>query len=222
MCEAQFFFVFWGKCIPGVYVFFFRGTCFFIRGRQAKYENVLPWGGNLLVSFSGTSITKWLTLQKKSLLSLSFVSWLLYKETGWLPIKCYRWMGLSCEKVDNWPQVPEHITGYNIPLQKVSLLRRWKPKGISMWAQDMCDRSSMQNNQPTKGRVRLCIPAIILPCLKGYIKFQFVLRETPSRASIPPYQNGTMAKDDCWVGKVYWRRGRALDQTGERVVCFGV
>ncbi len=48
-------------------------------------------------------------------------------------------MGLNCEKVDNWPQVPERTTGHNIPLQIVSLLQRWEPKEISMRPQDGCD-----------------------------------------------------------------------------------
>ncbi len=42
--------------------------------------------------------------------------------------------------------------------------------------------------------------------------------EAPSHASIPPHQNGMMAKDAWWVRKVYWRRERAHDKTGKRVV----
>ncbi len=41
-------------------------------------------------------------------------------------------------------------------------------------------------------------------------------RRNPSHASIPPYQNGTMAKDAWWVRKVFWRRERAHDKTGKR------
>ncbi len=41
----------------------------------------------------------------------------------------------------------------------------------------------------------------------------------PSHASIPPNQNSTMAKDDCWVGKMNWRRDRALDKTVVRFSC---
>ncbi len=47
-------------------------------------------------------------------------------------------------------------------------------------------------------------------------------RNTPSHVSIPPYQNSTMAKDAWWVRKVHWRRERAPDKTGKRVVVFVV
>ncbi len=42
--------------------------------------------------------------------------------------------------------------------------------------------------------------------------------ETPSHGPIPHNQNGTMAKDAWLVRNVYWRRERAHDKTGERVV----
>ncbi len=43
--------------------------------------------------------------------------------------------------------------------------------------------------------------------------------ETPRHGPIPHSQNGTMAKDAWSVRKVYWRRERAHDKTGESVVC---
>ncbi len=46
--------------------------------------------------------------------------------------------------------------------------------------------------------------------------------ETHSHVSIPPYQDGTMAKDAWCVRKVYWRRERAHDKTGKRVIVSGV
>ncbi len=43
--------------------------------------------------------------------------------------------------------------------------------------------------------------------------------ETPQPWSDPPNnQNDTMAKDAWWVRKLYWRRERAHDKTGKRVV----
>ncbi len=42
--------------------------------------------------------------------------------------------------------------------------------------------------------------------------------ETPSHVRFPHSQNGTMAKDAWWVRKVYWRRERAHNKTGKRVV----
>ncbi len=49
--------------------------------------------------------------------------------------------------------------------------------------------------------------------------YQVVIREISSHASIPLYQNGTMAKDACGVRNIYWPRERAHDKTRERVVC---
>ncbi len=45
------------------------------------------------------------------------------------------------------------------------------------------------------------------------------MRKPPATVRSPRCQNGTMAKDAWWVRKVYWRRERAHDKTGERVVC---
>ncbi len=47
--------------------------------------------------------------------------------------------------------------------------------------------------------------------------------EKPSRhALIPPNQIGTIVKDACRVGKVYWRRERAHDKTRIRDMFCGV
>ncbi len=43
-------------------------------------------------------------------------------------------------------------------------------------------------------------------------------KKNPSHVTIPPNQNGKIAKGTCWVGKVYWRRKRAHDRTTARVV----
>ncbi len=40
---------------------------------------------------------------------------------------------------------------------------------------------------------------------------QFILRPTPSHFSIPPNQNGTMAKPDKWGGKMYCKKYRLLN-----------
>ncbi len=53
---------------------------------------------------------------------------------------------------------------------------------------------------------------------EGVMVYLVVLAENPSHASIPPYQNGTMAKDACRVWKVLWRRERALDRMRVRAV----
>ncbi len=43
-------------------------------------------------------------------------------------------------------------------------------------------------------------------------------RKPPATVRSPHSQNGTMAKDAWWVRRVYWRRERAHDKIGERVV----
>ncbi len=58
--------------------------------------------------------------------------------------------------------------------------------------------------------------------LRDFEGNRLIFEKTPSPVSIPPYQNGTMAKDAWWIRKVYWRRERAHDKTGKRVVVYGV
>ncbi len=52
--------------------------------------------------------------------------------------------------------------------------------------------------------------------LKGNSLF---FEKTPSHVSIPPNQHGTVVKDAWRVTKIYWRRERAHDKTGESKSC---
>ncbi len=47
------------------------------------------------------------------------------------------------------------------------------------------------------------------------------MRKPPATVRSPHSQNGTMAKDACGVGKMYWRRDRAHDKMRVRVVFVG-
>ncbi len=44
------------------------------------------------------------------------------------------------------------------------------------------------------------------------------MRKPPATVRSPHSKNGTMTKDACGVGKMYWRRERAHDKMGVRVV----
>ncbi len=59
--------------------------------------------------------------------------------------------------------------------------------------------------------------------LQGPYRYLVVLGGNPEPClDLPQYQSGTMAKDACLVGKVFWCRGGALNKTELRVVLFEV
>ncbi len=81
------------------------------------------------------------------------------------------------------------------------------------------DKSDLDIRDFASGRFDRARGPNVLPWISGTVKkLCLFYKETPNHCPIPHSQNGTMAKDASLVGKVYWRRERAHDKAGERVV----